>query len=144
MTELTCIVCPVGCRLRIEQEGEGLKITGNGCRRGVEYAHDEVTAPKRVLTAVVQVADSARMLPVKTKTAIPKGLIFPAMREIKKITIHPPVIIGEIIENNLVGTGVALVATKQMIGPSGADKITAAGGSFSVDNGRTGEETGRK
>jgi len=103
MTELTCIVCPVGCRLKVEQGKEGLKIIGNGCRRGVAYARDEMTAPKR-------------MLPVKTETAIPKAKIYAAMEEIKAITVSPPVMIGQVIKENLAESGVPLVATGTIAG----------------------------
>ena len=112
MTELTCIVCPVGCRLSVTKALEGLKVTGNDCRRGAEYAKDEVTAPKRVLTAVVKVDERERMLPVKTVEAIPKEKIFLAMEEIKEIIVAPPIYIGQVIKENLVGTAVDLVATK--------------------------------
>ncbi|SRR5690554_6813199 len=114
MTELTCILCPLGCRIRVEREEDGLKITGYDCPRGLAYAREEMTAPKRILTAVVKVAggeSGESMLPVKTKTAIPKEKIFPAMEEIKAITVFPPVKIGQVIKENLAGTGVPLVAT---------------------------------
>ena len=42
--ELTCIGCPLGCAVTVEMEGgEILKITGNTCKRGEEYARKEVT-----------------------------------------------------------------------------------------------------
>lgn len=116
MTELTCIVCPIGCRVRVDRGEEGLIITGNRCPRGLAYAREEITAPKRVLTAVVQVAGGERMLPVKTRAAIPKEKIFPAMQEIKAITVRPPVTIGQVLKEDLAGTGVALVATGTILG----------------------------
>lgn len=111
MTELTCILCPIGCRIRVDRDGDGLKITGYDCPRGLAYAREEMTAPKRILTAVVKGAGGESMIPVKTKTAIPKEKIFPAMEEIKAITVSPPVKIGQVIKENLAGSGVPLVAT---------------------------------
>ncbi len=111
MTELTCIVCPVGCRIWVDRDENGLKVTGNDCPRGLAYAQEEMTAPQRTLTAVVEVAGSDRMLPVKTKVAIPKAKIWAAMQEIKAITVYPPVTIGQVIKEDLAGLGVALVAT---------------------------------
>lgn len=116
MTELTCIVCPVGCRIRVDRDGNGLKITGNGCPRGLTYAREEMTAPQRTLTAVVEVAGRKSMLPVKTKAAIPKAKIWPAMQEIKAITVLPPVSVGQVIKENLAETGVPLVATGTVSG----------------------------
>ena len=45
---LTCIVCPVGCRLTVEMEdGKVLKVSGNECKRGEEYARKECVNPVR-------------------------------------------------------------------------------------------------
>jgi CxxC motif-containing protein len=111
MTELTCTLCPIGCRVRVEREKEELIITGNRCPRGIKYALEEITAPKRVLTAVVQMAGGGGMLPGKTKTAIPKEKIFSAMEEVKALTVQPPVMIGQVLSADLAGTGVPFVAT---------------------------------
>lgn len=52
MRELTCIVCPIGCRLSVENAADGeLLVTGNRCPRGAAYAVEEIRAPKRVVTA---------------------------------------------------------------------------------------------
>jgi len=57
MRELTCIVCPIGCSLSVEEgpaAGKGLPaftVTGNRCPRGAAYAQEEIRAPKRVITA---------------------------------------------------------------------------------------------
>lgn len=114
MPELTCIVCPLGCRLIVEETPGGVRVQGNGCRRGIEYAASEITDPRRVLTSVVRVVGRRELLPVKTAGAIPKGSIFRAMEEVRAITARPPVCLGEVITANLAGTGVPLVATKNI------------------------------
>ena len=50
--ELTCIVCPMGCRMTVELSdgGEILSVTGNTCPRGKQYAIDECTHPVRTVT----------------------------------------------------------------------------------------------
>ena len=45
----TCIVCPMSCRITVEEQEEGMKVAGNGCGRGKEYAMNEHTLPKRTL-----------------------------------------------------------------------------------------------
>lgn len=114
MPELTCIVCPMGCRIRVETEGGELKVSGAGCRRGEQYVRDETVSPKRMLTSVVAVEGSRQLLPVKTAAPIPKELIFSAMEEIKKIQAPGKIQIGHVVKENLAGTGVALVATKNL------------------------------
>ena len=50
--ELTCIGCPMGCRLTAEFNGtEVTEVTGNGCAVGARYAREELTNPKRMVTA---------------------------------------------------------------------------------------------
>lgn len=112
--EITCIVCPMGCRISVENPGGELKLSGAGCRRGEQYARDEVVSPKRMLTSVVAVEGSRQLLPVKTAAPIPKELIFTAMEEIKKIQVKGEIKSGQVIKENLAGTGVALVATKSL------------------------------
>ena len=79
MTELTCIVCPKGCRLNVDEEN-GFLVTGYGCPRGKEYGHKELTAPTRTLTSIVRIEGAIHpCCPVKTSGEIPKRLIIQAM-----------------------------------------------------------------
>lgn len=110
--ELTCIICPLGCRVTIDNDSE--RISGQGCRRGAEYARAEAKDPRRVLTAVVAVKDRAQMLSVKTTHPIPKKLLLTAMESIRTLQAIPPIQIGEVIMEDLAGTGVKLIATKTM------------------------------
>ncbi|MCX7655368.1 MAG: DUF1667 domain-containing protein [Treponemataceae bacterium] len=52
MKELTCIVCPQGCHLVVQEDTNGrLLVSGNRCPRGALYAQEELTTPKRLVTA---------------------------------------------------------------------------------------------
>lgn len=113
--ELTCIVCPMGCRLKVESENGELRVEGYGCRRGEVYARDEAIAPKRVVTSVVAVEGSTQLLSVKTAEAVPKTMIFSVIDEIRHIKVRGSVKVGQVLRENLAGTGVALVATKNFI-----------------------------
>lgn len=54
MTELTCIVCPRGCTLRIEERDGRFTVTGNACKRGEQFATAEMTCPTRTLCTTVR------------------------------------------------------------------------------------------
>lgn len=114
--ELVCIVCPIGCRLTVtELEDGNYSVEGNTCKRGEVYGIKELTAPTRVLPTTVKIIHSSlRRLPVKTNSAIPKELIFEAMKEINRITVEAPVRVGQVVIANLLGTGVDVVATRSM------------------------------
>lgn len=113
--EMICIVCPVGCTLHITGTKDDLKISGNKCPKGIAYAKSEMINPTRVLPTTVKVLDGMLpRLPVKTEHEIPKALLFQAMEEINKVQVHAPVKLGDVIIENLLDTGVNVVATRDM------------------------------
>ena len=78
---ITCINCPVGCRMTVNvEDGKVVSVTGNSCKRGVTYAAQESIAPMRMVTAVVPVAGRKMPVSVKTRTPIPKVLLYDADR----------------------------------------------------------------
>lgn len=48
---------------------------------------------------------------VKTSSPIPKEKIFECMAEINKVTLKAPVSIGDVVIEDVLGTGVNIVAT---------------------------------
>lgn len=112
----TCIECPIGCRLKADIENcRVVKVSGNKCPKGEKYAVAEVECPTRVLTSVVLAEGlSVRMVPVRTDRAIPKDKLFKAMDEIKKIRVKKSVSVGEVVADDLAGTGARLIATREV------------------------------
>ena len=109
--ELTCIVCPKGCPLKVELEnGEVVKIDGETCPRGKKYAIDECTHPMRTITSTVR-AENGEIVPVKTSVTIPKELMFDCMKEINRATVKLPAHIGDVVIANLLGTGADVIVT---------------------------------
>ncbi len=114
MTELICIVCPMGCHLKVDEEN-GYTVTGNTCKRGEVYGKNELLNPTRVLTTTVAIDGGAHgRCPVRTYGAIPKGKMFDAMDVLKKVHLKAPVKCGEIIFKDILGTGVDVIATRDM------------------------------
>ena len=114
--KLTCIGCPMGCRMTVEMEnGEIMSVTGNTCKRGDDYARKEVTHPTRIVTSSVYVTGGAiPMVSVKTAHDIPKEKIMDIMASIEHVKVKAPVAIGDVIVANAAGTGVDVIATKNV------------------------------
>lgn len=109
--ELTCIVCPKGCPLKVELEnGAVANVTGHTCPRGKQYAIDECTHPMRTITTTVRATDGS-VIPVKTATTIPKELMFECMKEINKAVLPLPAHIGDVVIANILGTGTDVIVT---------------------------------
>lgn len=116
MKEMICINCPMGCRLTVDDSDKSnIKVTGNTCPRGVTYAVNEVTSPKRMVTGSVKVVGGdIPMCSVKTVEAIPKGLIFHCLDALKKVTLAAPIAIGDVVVANVCDCGVDVIATKNI------------------------------
>ncbi len=113
---LICIECPKGCGLSVGIENcRVVKVAGNLCPKGKEYAISEIENPARILTSTVLSEGLAlKMIPVRTAAPIPKAKILEAMKGIKRIKINKPVSTGEIIVKNFLGLGVSLISTRQI------------------------------
>ena len=113
---LICIGCPLGCPLEVEMAGAAvLTVTGQTCKNGEKYARKELTAPTRIVTSTVRVSGGTlATVSVKTASDIPKGKIFDCIQALKTIEVPAPVAIGDVILENVCGTGVSIVATKDV------------------------------
>lgn len=114
--ELICIGCPLGCPITVKMEGnEVIEVKGNTCKRGDAYARKEVTNPTRIVTSTVRVHNgSLAMVSVKTKSDIPKGKISDCVKALKDVCVDAPVHIGDVIVSDVAGTGVDIIATKNV------------------------------
>lgn len=114
MKELICIVCPRGCRLRVDEEN-GYAVSGNNCPRGEQYGKNELLAPVRVVTSTVRIT-GARLprCPVKTADAVPKSKVFAVMAALEGAVLTAPVHRGQTVLTNVCGTGVDVVATRDL------------------------------
>ncbi len=111
--QITCINCPVGCRLQVTlEEGQVVAVEGHGCKRGETYARQECVAPARMVTAAVPVAGRKTPVSVKTRIPIPKEQVFPCMQQLAKLALQAPVRMGDVVLADICGTGVDVIATK--------------------------------
>ena len=113
--ELTCIVCPRGCALTVEYEvADGkvnvTQVSGNGCKRGITYAEAECVAPVRTITTTVRTT-ADHVVAVKTAAPIPKEKMMEVMKVLARVRVEEPVRIGDTIVEDILGTGVSVVAT---------------------------------
>jgi len=114
--KIICLSCPIGCRITIQsKDGKIISIVGNACPKGIKYAEEEFINPLRILPTTVKViGGELPLVSAKTEKAIPKRLLLKAMIEIAEIEVKAPVKIGQVIKDDLIGTGVSLIATRNI------------------------------
>ncbi|MCR3905742.1 MAG: DUF1667 domain-containing protein [Tenericutes bacterium] len=109
--QMTCVICPVGCQLFVDDD----VITGNKCNRGYEYAFQELTNPKRIVTTTVATTSNNKpRLSVKTDKPINKELVFEVIKELRKIEVNVSTSVGDIIIENIFNSGVNIVSTDEI------------------------------
>ncbi|WP_048078792.1 DUF1667 domain-containing protein [Desulfurococcus mucosus] len=112
--ELTCIVCPLGCRLKVALTENGeVRVEGARCQRGVEYGRQEVTQPRRIVMTVVRVRNGEfPTVSVKTDRPVPKECIERVMKATVDLEVEAPVEVGEVLLRDICGA--SLVATRRV------------------------------
>ena len=110
--KLTCIVCPLGCQLTVQLNGrEVVKVEGNTCPRGAEYARNECTNPQRTVTSTVR-CENGGLVSVKTDRPIPKEKMAECMQLINKAVAKLPVTIGDVILSDVFGSNIVATQNK--------------------------------
>ena len=116
MKQITCITCPIGCRITIDITNGEYSFLGNKCARGLEFAKNEMTSPVRSLTTTVRTSfPQMPVLPVRTNGEVPKEKIREIIRELSKFVITEKIGIGETVAANILGTGCDIIATSNML-----------------------------
>jgi len=106
---------------------EHLSVTGNKCPRGEVYAHEEIRAPKRTVTATCMIeydiqhgvalaaqlpAEGIKRLPVRTSSPCPREKIPALLKDIYKIKVTPPVKTGDVLIAGWQGGDINVIATR--------------------------------
>ncbi len=115
--KLICITCPKGCTLEVTRDGETiLEVKGAGCKRGPDYVKAELTDPRRMVASTVKVSGGLHpLVPVYTSSPFPKPKIFDLLAELRKIEVPAPVSHGQVILEDALGTGINILASRNML-----------------------------
>ena len=112
----TCICCPLGGRVEValDENGQVSEVSGYTCKRGADYAAQEAVAPERMVTAVLCVSGCLEPVSVKTQRPVPKAAMKDVLAAVAALRLDAPVAAGDVLIEDVCGTGVAVVATKSV------------------------------
>ncbi len=115
ITNIICVTCPKGCTLEVNHDGSLIVEIKPGCKRGHEYARQELVDPRRNVATSVRIRGAIHpLLPVYTSAPFPKKLIPELLMEIRQVEVDTPVKMGETILKNALGTGIDINASRDM------------------------------
>lgn len=112
--EMICIICPKGCAMTVDYEGQDIKtVTGNTCKRGEAYAVAECLHPVRTVTTTMRAEDGS-MIPVKTDRPIPKEKIMELMNVVNRTKVDLPITVGDVIIKDIYGANVVATCNRSL------------------------------
>ncbi len=116
LREFTCIICPNGCEIEAELDGNQiLSIEGATCPKGEAYVRQELTNPQRnIATSVLVKGGVLPLASVRLTNPIPKDQIFAAMAEIRKVSVEAPVTAGTVVIKGILGYDSDVIITKSV------------------------------
>lgn len=113
--EFTCICCPMGCDLKVTIDGKNITVVGNSCKRGENFGKEEVTEPKRMITTTIACKgknNNLILLPVISTNTVPRTKFLEVIHKLQKTVVKSPIRMGDIIVENIMNTGVNIIASK--------------------------------
>ena len=117
ITTYLCIGCPLGCRLEVEENDDHdiVEVRGFSCKKGDRFARQEHVDPRRMVTTTVDVVGGVvARLPVRTNHDVPKHLVREICRVARDVSVDAPVTMGDVVLADVLGTGVDLIATRDL------------------------------
>ncbi|TFF85473.1 MAG: DUF1667 domain-containing protein [Promethearchaeota archaeon] len=114
--EITCIGCPKGCQITVKKLKNGeIEPEGYSCKKGKEYAIQEYTDPRRILTTTMKVkGGKLPLIPVRSNKGIPKGKLIDGMDVIANKQADAPIKMGDVLISNILGLDVDILASRDL------------------------------
>jgi CxxC motif-containing protein len=113
--KLICVTCPKGCTLMVTRDGKTVLNVENGCKRGHEYARQELTDPRRMVASSVMIKGGIHpLMPVYTSAPFPKPRISELLVELRKVELQAPIGLDQVVLTDVLGTGIDVKASREM------------------------------
>jgi CxxC motif-containing protein len=119
--KIICTTCPKGCTLEVNRDGQTVvSVLNNGCKRGIDYASQEINDPRRMVASSVRVTGALHpLMPVHTTAPFPKPRIPELLKLLREVVVNAPVKVDQVVIQNALGTGIDIKTSRSM------EKITA-------------------
>ncbi|MEX2551125.1 MAG: DUF1667 domain-containing protein [Nitriliruptoraceae bacterium] len=123
-----CTICPLGCRLEVDAiDGDVIEVRGFGCKRGKRYGTQEHQDPRRAVSTTVWLhGGPTERLPVRAREPVPKDRVRDFVDALAGLVVEAPVSFGAVLATDVAGTGIDLVATREVARTPTAGGLTVS------------------
>lgn len=113
--QFICTTCPKGCMLNVVRDGDTFIQITAGCKRGKDYAKQELTDPRRMVATTIKVNHGLHpLIPVYTSAPFPKPKIQDLLTEIRKVQVEAPIKMDQVLLENVLDSGIDILASRNM------------------------------
>jgi CxxC motif-containing protein len=114
--KIICTTCPKGCTLEVNHDGQTVvSVLNNGCKRGIAYAEQELSDPRRMVASSVRVTGTLHpLMPVYTSAPFPKPRIPELLKLLREVEIKAPVTVDQVVIQDALGTGIDIKTSRTM------------------------------
>ncbi|WBW98518.1 DUF1667 domain-containing protein [Oceanirhabdus sp. W0125-5] len=110
-----CKRCTMGCELKVNESNGNISVEGNLCKKGAAYGKEEILKEERVLTFKLPIKNGYfNKIHVKTSCEISKELWEKVYELVYSLELEAPIEVGEVILENILGTGIKLVSERKI------------------------------
>lgn len=110
-----CERCTMRCKLDVEYSNGEAVVQGNLCNKGKEFGETEIIKPKRSMYFKIPVTGGYfKEVFIKTDGEIPRELWDETYEIIYSLDLCAPIEFGEIIIENILGTGVNIISDRKI------------------------------
>jgi CxxC motif-containing protein len=112
---MTCIICPEGCKMEVLVKGRGVDVSGHKCKKGPLFAADEVLNPQRILTTTMEIeSEDVHRIAVRSSAGVPKDKLVEMIGLLRKTRLCAPVKMGDVIIADILGSGANIIASSSV------------------------------
>ena len=88
-------------------------MSGNRCVKGIEFANEEVLDPQRNLATSLPIDGAVfKMVSVRLNQRVPRKMLDAVLAEIRQLHPVPPITSGDVLIQDILGTGADVIATR--------------------------------
>lgn len=101
--------------LAVDGSEAEINVTGNRCGRGIDYARKLISDESITITGrCILINGTMGRLPVVSSSPVPKDISDAVLEEIRNLKVEAPVEKGQILIDNLMGSGINILAQRRV------------------------------
>jgi CxxC motif-containing protein len=112
---MVCFICPKSCFLSVQEVNGEIRVEGNHCLRGIEFARKEHGDPERILTSTMRVNNGTLpLVSIRSENPVKKAELINLIKHFDVLSIDAPISNGQTLFSGIGQNKVNIIATRSV------------------------------